>query len=80
MYVSGKFHVYTTGDTVDCAGFDAISPLTDLMHRIVELSDYDGFGCINFKFAPNRCVHSGLLVVLFQLSHLTCVLHQNNAK
>ena len=56
MYVSGKFHAYTTGDAVDCADFDAIAPLTDLIHRIVELSDYDGFGCINFKFAPNKYV------------------------
>ena len=34
-------------------------PQTDIqtyIHRIVEFSEYDGFGCINFKFAPNKYV------------------------
>ena len=46
LFVTGDKHVITAARTVDCRDFDAISPLTMLISRIVNLSQYNGFGFV----------------------------------
>ena len=42
-----------TPHKVSCKELDDISPLSDVTRRVISMSNYNGFGCINFKFSAN---------------------------
>ena len=54
LFVTGYAHDLAPTDTVSCASFDHISPLSDLVRYIIRVTKYDGFGCFNFKFVPRK--------------------------
>ena len=39
---------------VPCSEYEAISPIIDLLLKIVAQTEYNGFGCVNFKYTPAR--------------------------
>ena len=45
---------------IDCGDLENISPLYDMTKRIVQLSNYNGFGVINMKLAPGRMSRDAL--------------------
>ena len=48
------FHgIVHTPHKVSCKELDDISPLSDVTRRVISMSNYNGFGCINFKFSAN---------------------------
>ena len=52
VYVTGAgSYQLRRGTTVSCHKLDAFSPLNAVTRRIIELNNFNGFGCINFKFA-----------------------------
>ena len=57
LFVTGDKHVITAASTVDCRDFDAISPLSSLVSRIVSRSEYNGFGFVRVVELP-RCYYS----------------------
>ena len=65
LFITGQGAVSTMhGEAVDCREFDKISPLGDLTRRIVRDTEYNGFGCFNFKFAPNKITQDKLAEAL----------------
>ena len=51
LFVAGA-DVEFSFELVSCEAFEIISPMLDLIRRIVEVSAYNGIGCVNFKFVP----------------------------
>ena len=56
LFVTGEKEPLYDADQVSCKDFDSISPLSDLVRSIVSRLNYNGFGCFNFKFAPNTAM------------------------
>ena len=54
LFVTGYAHDLAPTDTVSCKALDEISPLSDVTRRIIQLVKYNGFGCLNFKFAARK--------------------------
>ena len=65
LFITGQGEVSAPqANVVDCREFDKISPLGDLTRRIVRDTNYNGFGCFNFKFSPNKITQEKLAAAL----------------
>ena len=60
LFVTGRQHDLPPTDTVSCKDLDKISPLADIVRRIVLLTGYNGFGCFNFKFTARKMQQNDL--------------------
>ena len=54
LFVTGNRDQLRGVQAVSCKDLDQISPLSDVVRTIVRLTTYNGFGCINFKFASGH--------------------------
>ena len=67
LFVTGSNNDLAPTDTVSCRALDEIAPVSDVMRRIVELTKYNGLGCVNFKFASRQVSQTDLEDVLAKL-------------
>ena len=70
LFVTGSNNDLAPTDTVSCTALDEIAPLSDVIRRIVELTKYNGLGCINFKFAARKMSQAALEDFLTKLPTL----------
>ena len=60
LFVTGRNHDLQMTDTISCRSLEEISPLLDIVRRVIELTNYNGLGCFNFKFAARKMTQEQL--------------------